>query len=80
MANAVALQGGVSGELISYLGLVLVHDNRAEMEWLFPKMKVVEVTMKDGHLADGRLTMSVKDHPQFEGIHWPLRKDEFNSP
>lgn len=79
-----ALQGGASRELISYHGLVLIHDNRAEMEWLFPMMDVVEVTIIEGTMAygslkDGRATMSIKDHPQFEGVSWnPLRKEDFS--
>jgi len=80
-----ALQGGASRELISYNGLILVHDNEAEMEWLFPKMRVVELTLIEGtpdhgSIKDGRATMSIKDHPQFEGVSWdPLNKADFSS-
>lgn len=61
----------------------MVHENRSEMEWLFPKMQVVEVTLVEGDpaygkLLDGRATMSLKNHPQFEGVRWdPLNKSDF---
>ena len=78
-----ALQGPITKELISWQGVVLVHDNKPELEWLFPKIRVVEVeviegTMKNGQLKDGRAAMSIKFHPEFEGVRWdPLRKSDF---
>lgn len=66
-----ALKGAVSGELLTYGGRVLVHDNRGELEWLFPNERVVPY--------DGRElpTMRLADHPDMDAVSWPLRKESF---
>lgn len=66
-----ALWGEQSGTWISYKGRVLVHDNRAELEFLFPDNKVVPCD------APGIETLSVKHHPQFASVRWPLRREDF---
>jgi len=68
-----ALAGNVSGELLTYNGRVLVHDDRAELEFLFPRTRVVRIT--DGEL--GQPVMSIKDHPGLTAIRWPLNRGEF---
>jgi hypothetical protein len=69
-----AMQGPVSGELLSYGGLVLVHDDRAELEFLFPGIKVVQI----GSQILPKDTMSIKQHPELQGrITWPLRREDF---
>lgn len=68
-----AIQGGVTRELLTYRGRVLTHDNRAEMEWLFPAAKIVRIT--GGKL--GQPVMRLRDHPHFEGVRWPLRREDF---
>lgn len=65
-----ALRGSVSGELLTYQGRVLVHDNRGELEWLFPGERVVPY---DGDLP----TMPVAEHPDMAPVRWPLRKEDF---
>lgn len=65
--------GPRSGELLSYGGRVLVHDDRAELEYLFPTARVVRLS--DGEL--GQPTMSIKDHPQLASTRWPLRREDF---
>ena len=65
--------GGSSGELLTYGGKVLVHDSRAEYEWLFPKARVVRVT--DGDL--GQPVMRLQDHPSMEHVRFPLRREDF---
>jgi hypothetical protein len=78
-----ALQGGVSGELLSFRGRVLVHDNRAEMEFLFPKHKdgqvrIIEVKVIGATLVhDGRPTMPLKNHPDLDMVKWPLDPKKF---
>jgi hypothetical protein len=66
-----AIRGGVSGELISYGGQVLVHANKTELQWLFPHAEVVEIR------PDAWPTMPVKDHPDMQTVRWPLRKEDF---
>lgn len=79
-----ALKGGVSGELLSYRGRVMVHDNKVELEFLFPKwrdgqVEFVEVRVNDGTLShDGRPTMPIAEHPDLDMVKWPLNPADFN--
>jgi len=68
-----AMVGRRSGELLSYGGRVLVHDNRDELQFLFPRARIVRVT--DGEL--GQPTMSIKQHPSMVSVSWPLRREDF---
>ena len=68
-----AMVGRRSGELLSYGGKVLVHDNRDELQFLFPRARIVRVT--DGEL--GQPTMSIKQHPSMVSVSWPLRREDF---
>lgn len=67
-----ALVGQSSGELLTYRGDVLVHDSAAELEFLVPGPRVVEVTAELG-----RSFMRVRDHPGFASVRWPLRREDF---
>lgn len=70
------LVGHGSGQLLTYRGRVLIHDSRAELEYLFPnrdKTRVVRLT--DGDL--GQPTMSIRDHPSMASVRWPLRREDF---
>jgi hypothetical protein len=55
------------------MGRILLHDNRAEMEFLFPGARVVRVS--DGDL--GQAWMWVKNHPDMSHVQWPLRREDF---
>lgn len=68
-----AMIGNVSGEPISYGGLILVHNSRPELEFLFPGAKVVEL----GPMVPEHDTMSIKQHPDLRAIRWPLRREDF---
>lgn len=68
-----ALYGDYSKDLLTFQGLVIVHDNKSEMEWLLPNSKVVRIT--DGDL--GRPVMKLKDHPGVSHISFPLKRSEF---
>ncbi|WP_297699641.1 hypothetical protein [Mycobacterium sp.] len=68
-----ALVGAVSGELLSHGGRVLSHDSQAELEFLFPGARVVELPR---HIEPGQ-TLPVAQHPGMASVRWPLRKDEF---
>jgi len=65
-----AIKGAASGELLTFQGRILVHDNRGELEWLFPGEQIV--------LYSGALpTMPICDHPDMAAVQWPLRKEDF---
>lgn len=72
MSGLWALVGASSGELLSYQGAVLVHDSRAELEFLVPYTRTVQVPTDLG-----RPTMSIKGHPDFTTVRWPLRREDF---
>jgi hypothetical protein len=56
---------------ITYGGHLLVHDNRAELEFLFPDRETVDVT------ETVMPKMSIKNHPQCAVLTWPLKKEDF---
>lgn len=64
-----------AGELYTYQGRVIVHNDRAEMEWLFPKQRIVRVT--DG--ASLGPVIPIAAHPQFQeqGIRFPIDRRQF---
>lgn len=72
MTRLWALVGQVSGELLSHQGRVLVHEDRAEMEWLVPDHRTVEVRPEIG-----RPTMRLRDHPDMNAVVWPLDRRDF---
>jgi len=67
------LLGGRTGEPLSFGGKVLVHTDRNEMEWLFPKTRVIRIT--DGDF--GQPTMRLQDHPDLRHVRFPLRREDF---
>lgn len=76
------MAGAVSGELLSYGGRVLAHENPHEIAYLFPGVRVVEVVVRgEGPEANiaGRPCMPLKEHPELVavGIRWPLDRGQF---
>jgi hypothetical protein len=65
--------GARTGELLTYQGQVLVHDNKAELEFLVPKARVVRVT--DGDL--GQPVLELRHHPGMAKVQFPLRRQDF---
>lgn len=71
MSAMFALLSPVTGGVYSRDGAILVHDNREELEFLFPGRKAKDVT-------GTRLpTTQWANHPEMAGITWPLRREEF---
>ena len=68
-----AAVGPASGELLSLGGLILVHPDRAELEWLLAGQRVVEVP---AHVPAGQ-TMPWSRHPQMDAVSFPLNREEF---
>ena len=61
------------GFVASYHGRALVHDNREEMEFLFHRHRIVEVT------GTKMPIMWVKHHPQCASIEFPLQRETFET-
>lgn len=75
-----AVKGRTSGELLSLRGALLIHENRAELEFLIPGFRVVAITGgTPEEIAQhyGRPVMRWIEHPQLAAVRWPLRKDDF---
>lgn len=68
-----ALAGRSSGELLTYQGRVIVHGDRAEMEFLFPRERVVQVPS----WVQPAETMRLQDHPDMAPVTFPLDRREF---
>lgn len=61
----------VTGDVFTYGGNVLVHENRAELEFLFPGRQCADVT--ESVLPKMRLV----NHPGMRGIRFPLQRNDF---
>lgn len=68
-----AVVGPASGELLSLNGLILVHADQAELEFLLADQRVVEVP---AHVPEAQ-TMPWSQHPQMSAVRWPLKREEF---
>jgi hypothetical protein len=68
-----AVVGPSSGELLSLGGRILVHPDRAELEWLLVDQRVVEVP---AHVP-AEQTMPWSRHPQMAAVRFPLAKEDF---
>lgn len=72
-----ALYGEFTGDILTYLGRPLVHDNRAELEWLFPRMRVVPVTDADLVRRSPLEPMPIAQHPGMSTVVFPLDRRDF---
>lgn len=75
MSNNWCLVGAVSGEILTYRDHALVHDNKQELEFLFPANRVVPLPSYWGE----ELTFPLKDHPDMDNVQFPLAQhmDQF---
>jgi hypothetical protein len=67
-------------EPFSFGGRVLVHGDRAELEYLIPTHPVVELPGTTPEEVAARLGVPVmlwKDHPDMAAITWPLDRRRF---
>lgn len=60
-----------SGQAFTLGGAILVHDNRAELEFLFPGRKTADVTES---VLPKR---PWKDHPGMASVRFPLQREDF---
>ncbi len=75
-----AVKGRTSGELLSLKGALLVHPDRAELEFLIPGFRVVAVTggtPEEISQHYGRPVMRWVEHPQMAAVTWPLNRRDF---
>lgn len=66
-----AIAGPATRELLTYEGRVIVHDNRAEMEFLLPGAQIVHTS------GAGMPLLRLRDHPDFAAVRWPLDQRDF---
>jgi hypothetical protein len=68
-----ALQGATSRDLLTWNGRVLVHHDKAEMEFLITGARVVDCPRD----IPPEQTLSIRFHPQLAAVQWPLTREQF---
>ncbi|TWE17140.1 hypothetical protein [Kitasatospora atroaurantiaca] len=68
-----ALQGEVSRDLLTWNGRVIVHNSRAELEFLTAGARVIECPRS----IPPEQTLPLRAHPQFAHHTWPLRREDY---
>ncbi|OLT26538.1 hypothetical protein BJF83_20855 [Nocardiopsis sp. CNR-923] len=71
MSGLYCLIGDTTGQRITSGGLVVTHTNRAELEWLFPNLRVEPIRINPAE------TLPVQFMPGCEGITFPLDRRQF---
>lgn len=59
------------GEPFTLGGLIIVHEDRDEMAYLFPGTRVVPYTIHEG------AAMALRDHPSLASTTFPLDRKDF---
>lgn len=74
-----ALYGAATGDLLTLGGRPLVHDDRAELDYLIDtrKTRVVQVTVGDLEQRSPLPPLWLRDHPGLSHLRWPLRREDF---
>ncbi len=76
-----ALKGLISGELITHNNRIIVHNNRAELEFLFGldqgKAQKVEITTVSEALLRVRPSIRLRDTPDCADLEFPLNRADF---
>ena len=67
------LWGATSRDFLTYLGRVLVHDNKAELEFLFPNAAVREVPPS----FTASMCFPIAQHPSMATVRFPLDRKDF---
>lgn len=69
-----ALQGAISRDLLTWNGKVLVHNSKAEMEFLIAgDVKVIDCPRD----IPPEETLPIRYHPQLAAVTWPLDRKDF---
>lgn len=72
-----ALWGEVTRDILTLNGRPIVHGNREEMQFIFPRAKVVPVTEADLKARSPLPALELRDHPDMQQITWPLDRGDF---
>lgn len=70
-----ALYGDNSHSALTYNGKIITHTDRAEMEFLFPGSRVVEI----GNGTPEEDTIPLVAHPSLSHLTFPLKREEFGA-
>ncbi|MER7814546.1 hypothetical protein [Streptomyces sp. NPDC096153] len=73
MTQRWALEGPVSRDLLTWRGRVIVHNSRPELEFLIAGARIVPCPRD----IPPEQTIALRHHPSFDGVTWPLRREEF---
>lgn len=75
MSRRYALYGDHSRSLLTYQGRVIVHTDRAELEFLCPFTRVVECPawVRDED------TLPIHQHPRYVHVRFPLHREDFRT-
>lgn len=77
-----AMVGPATGEILSHGGRMVLHGDRAELEWLCPGVRVVKVRGESPEEVAhryGRPAMLLRDHPDMAPVRWPLDRRDFRT-
>lgn len=75
-----AIEGATTKEILSFRGKMVLHHDKAEMEFIFPGQRVVVLngyTIQECAQKYGRPAMWLKDHPDMANVEWPLDPRRF---
>lgn len=67
------LYGAATRDFLTFAGRVLVHDNRAELEWLVPGTQVREVPPS----FPPDQCLPIRLHPDLQAVDFPLNRRDF---
>jgi hypothetical protein len=67
------LWGPTSREFITFTGRVLVHDNRSELEFLFPNCPIREIPPT----FTSEQCFPIEQHPDMSSTRFPLNRKDF---
>lgn len=72
-----ALWGDHTRDILTVGGRPIVHDDRAEMEFLFPNSRVVPVSDADLAARSPLPPLPLPECPGMEPVRFPLRREDF---
>ncbi len=75
MSARYGVRGARSRDFLTFGGRVIVHDNRAELEFLVKGDVSVLELPRDWPVDQ---TIALRDHPDFAQVRWPLSREQFD--
>jgi hypothetical protein len=71
MTDRFALYGTNSRQMLTYNGLIITHHNRAQLEWMHPGTRVVDVP---GDIPESQC-LPIRFHPDYAAVQWDANGD-----